>query len=79
MVSALNAWPLSVRSAISVGTPAESSGFRSTLRTSIAVGDEMGDGVAAGLAGSAGEDDALAGHGFSLATTKRHLAPSEPM
>jgi hypothetical protein len=27
------------------------------------MGDEMGNGVAAGLAGSAGENDALAGHG----------------
>ena len=33
VVNALNAWPLSVRSAISVGTPGRSSGFKSTLRT----------------------------------------------
>ncbi len=66
MVSALNAWPLSVRSAISVWTPGKSSGLRSTLRTRIAVGDEMGNGVPAGLAGSAGEDDAFAGHGVVL-------------
>src|ERR1700734_2877865 len=33
VVSALNAWPLSVRSAIKVGTPGRSSGFRSALRT----------------------------------------------
>src|ERR1700722_17535179 len=32
VVSALNAWPLSVRSAIKVGTPGRSSGFRSTSR-----------------------------------------------
>ena len=64
VVSALNAWPLSVRSAISVGTPGRSSGFRVDIEDGIAVRDEMGNGVAAGLAGSAGEHNALAGHGF---------------
>ena len=34
------------------------------IEDGIAMGDEMGNGVAAGLAGSAGEYDALAGHGF---------------
>ena len=33
VVSALKAWPLSVRSAIRVGTPGKSSGFKSTLST----------------------------------------------
>src|ERR1700729_3359733 len=34
------------------------------IEDGIAMGDEMRNGVAAGLAGSAGEDNALAGHGF---------------
>ena len=33
------------------------------IEDGIAVSDEMGNGVPAGLAGSAGEHDALAGHG----------------
>ncbi len=34
------------------------------IEDGIAMSDQMGNGVAAGLAGSAGEHDALAGHGF---------------
>jgi hypothetical protein len=34
------------------------------IEDGIAMGDEMRNGVAAGLAGSAGEHNALAGHGF---------------
>ena len=34
------------------------------IEDGVAMGDEMRNGVAAGLAGSAGEHNALAGHGF---------------
>ncbi len=38
----------------------------------VAVGDEMRHGVTAGLAGSAGEHDALAGHGEPREEEERH-------
>ena len=45
--------------------------FEVDVEDVIAVGDEMRDRVAAGLAGSAGEDDALASHGGPRETGKR--------
>ena len=59
VVSALNIWPLSVRSAISVLTPGVER-LQIDIEDGIAVGDEIGDDMPAGLAGSAGEDDAFA-------------------
>ena len=43
------------------------------IEDGIAVGDQMRNGVAAGLAGSAGEYDALAGHGLSSSELLRRL------
>jgi hypothetical protein len=62
VVSALNAWPLSVRSAMRVGTRVFVERLQIDVEDGIAVRDQMRNGVPAGLAGSAGEHNALAGH-----------------